>query len=87
MFGNPNTTAADDVLAANVLPPGIPDTERERTDEERCADPAFIPACVPAGGGCAAGTGFFDDEYNPEGQYDVFTFCDGGELPTEGRSR
>ncbi|HJL49381.1 MAG TPA: hypothetical protein RMG45_26220, partial [Polyangiaceae bacterium LLY-WYZ-15_(1-7)] len=78
MYGNPNSTATVDPTGPNVVPPGIPDSERERTAAERCAEPVRI---APYDG--TAGTGFFDDEYNPEGTYPVITFCDGAEIPSE----
>lgn len=84
MFGNPNTTRTEDPLGADVTPPGIPDSERTRPDADRCANPVRIPPCEPEAGGCAAGTGFFDDEYNPVGQHPLITFCDGGELRVGG---
>ena len=37
MYGNPNSDASDDPMAPNVAPPGIPDSERFRSDAERCA--------------------------------------------------
>ena len=68
-FGNPNSQNPD----SYVLPAGLPDSERMRTDEERCADPVvFDPA---------DGHRYYDDEYNPDGDYPVITFCDGGEVP------
>ncbi len=71
MFGNPNTTAVDDPTGPNVLPPGIADSDRMREDADRCANPVVIES------------GYFDDEYNPEGTHPVITFCDGGELRDE----
>jgi len=74
MYGNPNTDATSDGSPPNVLPPGVPDSERMRSNAERCATPIVIP---PYDG--SAGTGFFDEEYNPDGTYPVITFCDGAE--------
>ncbi len=79
MYGNANTDHADDPLAPNITPPGVPDSERMRTDEDRCANPVIIP---PADG--SPGTGFYDDEYNPDGAYPVITFCEGGEVVVDG---
>lgn len=85
MYGNPNTTATLDPTGANVLPPGIPDSDRERTDADRCENPVVIPPCEPDGeGGCEPGTGFFDEEYNPVGQHPAITFCDGAEVTVDG---
>ncbi len=75
MYGNPITDATSDGSPANVLPPGVPDSERMRSNADRCADPVIIP---PYDG--SAGTGFFDDEYNPDGTYQVISFCDGAEV-------
>jgi hypothetical protein len=75
MYGNPITDATADGSPANVLPPGVPDSERMRSNADRCADPVIIP---PYDG--SAGTGFFDDEYNPDGTYQVISFCDGAEV-------
>ncbi|RLB53335.1 MAG: hypothetical protein DRJ42_12240 [Deltaproteobacteria bacterium] len=79
MYGNPNTDATADGSPPNVLPPGIPDSERMRSNAERCATPVSIP---PYDG--SAGTGFFDDEYNPEGLHPVISFCDGAEVSVDG---
>ena len=86
MFENPNSTRSLDEMEANITPPGVPDSERYRTDEERCASPVVI-APEPAEGDGDPSTGFFDDEYNPLGRYPVITFCDGGELPVTGGGR
>jgi hypothetical protein len=79
MFGNPNTDRSLDPLAPNITPPGVPDSERMRPSAERCADPFVI---APYDG--TAGTGYFDDEYNPEGAHPVITFCEGGEVEVGG---
>jgi len=84
MYGNPNTTRTVTPGEANITPPGVPDTERMRSNDERCSDPVRIPPFDPED---SEGTGFFDDEYNPEGQHPVITFCDGGELPDEDKPR
>jgi hypothetical protein len=80
MFGNANTNRTDDPTEPNITPPGVPDSERDRIETQRCADPVVIPPYD----GSSANTGFFDDEYNPEGTYPVITFCDGGELVVDG---
>lgn len=68
MFGNANHDhTADGVSEPDILPPGIPDSERMRSRDERCSAP---PAAL---------TNFFDDEYNPDGTYPVIAFCDGAE--------
>lgn len=68
-FGNPSSQNPD----SYVLPAGLPDSERQRSDEERCSDPVvFDPA---------QGQRYYDDEYNPDGDFPVITFCDGGEAP------
>jgi hypothetical protein len=79
MFGNPNTDRSLDPLAPNITPPGVPDSERMRPPAERCADPLVI---APFDG--TPGTGYFDDEYNPEGAHPVITFCEGGEVEVGG---
>lgn len=50
--------------ADTVLPLGVPATEQMRSDSDRCAHPVRL-------------TGFYDDEYNPDGSLPVITFCDG----------
>lgn len=68
-FGNPNSENPDSF----VTPAGVPDSDRFRSDEERCASPVvFDPA---------EGHRYYDDEYNPDGDFRVITFCDGGETP------
>ena len=82
MFGNANTDAGEAPTDPNVLPPGIPDSTRQMSDAERCM-PASLAALTlhgqPAGGDADPRTGFFDDEYNPDGHYDVIPVCDGAE--------
>ena len=80
MFGNPNTNRTTDPREPNLTPPGVPDSERSRSQAERCGSPVVIPAYD---GG--PGTGYFDDEYNPDGAYPVITFCDGAERMVGGR--
>ncbi len=86
MFGNPNSTRSLDPDEPNVTPPGVPDSERMRTDAERCAEPVIIPPCSDpesGPGACDEGTGFFDEEFNPEGRYQMITFCDAAELAAD----
>ncbi|MCK6512463.1 hypothetical protein L6R29_21245 [Myxococcota bacterium] len=47
---------------STYYPPGVPKDWRDRPD--RCADPIRIKK-------------FYHDQYNPKGEYDVITFCDG----------
>ena len=83
MFENPNTTRSLDLSEPNITPPGVPDSERMRTRAERCSDPVVV-APNADGGDADPATGFYDDEYNPEGQYPVITFCDGREIRVDG---
>ena len=83
MYGNMNSTRALGDDEPNVTPPGIPDSRRRMSNADRCANPVIL-AAEPAGGDADPMTGFYDDEYNPEGQYPVITFCDGGELIVDG---
>jgi S-formylglutathione hydrolase FrmB len=50
------------------LPPGVPQEWWEKTPAERCAEPVVLED-------------FYDEEYNPDGSYQVITFCDGAEVP------
>jgi hypothetical protein len=94
MFSNPNTdTDAFDVVDArtpSIAPPGTPESIRTMPDPARCADGAeqvvirgHCPDASPTDT-CAADadptTGWYDDEYNPDGRWDVISFCDGGEI-------
>lgn len=83
MFENPNSTRSLDPSEPNITPPGVPDSERMRPRAERCSDPVIIAANAD-GGDADPATGFYDDEYNPEGQYPVMTFCDGAEIVVGG---
>jgi hypothetical protein len=83
MYGNMNSTGTLGEDEAHVTPPGIPDSRRQLTDVERCANPVIL-APEPSDGDADPATGFYDDEFNPEGQYPVITFCDGGELVVDG---
>ncbi|MCS6911950.1 MAG: hypothetical protein RMK29_10435 [Myxococcales bacterium] len=56
------------------LPPGVPADTLSQPPEQACRQPVVLR------GTAAGGTSpFFDGRYNPEGRYDVITFCDGGE--------
>lgn len=58
--------------ASSYLPPGVPQEYLDRTKEEMCVNPVVFDQ-------------FYDDEYNPYGEYPVITFCDGedGDPPGE----
>ncbi len=85
-YGNLNTVRSTDPTAPNITPPGVPDSFRMRTNADRCANPIVIPPCDgTAPGSCTAGTGYFDDEYNPDGAYPVITYCDGPEVTVGGQ--
>ncbi len=87
MYGNPNTTALLGATSPNVVPPGIPDSERMRSDAERCASPYVIRADCGDTPNCIENR-YYDDEYNPSGDYPVISFCDGAEVPADnGRGR
>lgn len=82
MFGNANTDTSDDPMFPDLTPPGIPDSTRMMPDADRCMTANLAALAIhgePAGGDTNAATGFFDDEYNPDGHYDVIPFCDGAE--------
>lgn len=83
MYGNMNSTGALGEDDPHVTPPGVPNSRRMMPNGERCANPVVLPP-EPAGGDADPATGFYDDEFNPEGQYPVITFCDGGELVVDG---
>jgi len=82
MFGNPNSDRTADPAEPSITPPGVPDSRRSLSDDERCADPVVIPPFDGDGDPLSGseGAGFFDDEYNPDGAYPVITFCDGREV-------
>ena len=82
MFGNANTDSGIGEDDPNVTPPGTPDDERFRSDAERCRPESLIRIePEPEAGDDDPATGWFDDEYNPEGRHPVISFCDGGEVP------
>ncbi|MFK7987617.1 MAG: hypothetical protein AB8I08_16475 [Sandaracinaceae bacterium] len=74
MFGNPNYDSSLDESEPDITPPGVADSRRAQSNTIRCMETVTIP---PDDG--TAGTGFFDDEYNPTGSYPVISFCDGAE--------
>lgn len=94
MFANPNTDTdafdAEPALTPSIAPPGTPESVRTMPDSARCADGAAQVVirghCPEAAVGDACSpdsdptTGWFDDEYNPDGRWDVISFCDGGEI-------
>ncbi len=49
-----------------LLPPGVPASELERTDEDRCATPVKVGKPYN-----------YNAEYNPDGEYDLVSYCDG----------
>ena len=84
MFGNPNSDRGLTPSDPNVTPPGVPDSVRQMSERDRCmpANQIVIPPFDGTAGDWLSGTagrGFFDDDYNPAGQYPVITFCDGGD--------
>ena len=91
MFGNPNTdTDGFDVarpLTPSIAPPGTPESWRLMPDRDRCAAGAghiTIPGRCPTaavGDACTAppGNPWYDDEYNPDGRWDIISFCDGAQ--------
>lgn len=83
MYGNANSTRSADPLEPNLTPPGVPDSFRLMTDAQQCAMPVVL-AGEAVGGDSDPATGFFDDEYNPDGVYPVMTVCDGPELRVDG---
>ena len=83
MYGNANTNHSSNPLEPNVLPPGVPDAFLQMSNMARCQTPVVI---APFNTDSPSGTGFFDDEFNPDGHYPVVTFCDGGETSSGGRS-
>jgi hypothetical protein len=67
MFGNAIVQSNPD----NALPLGVAASEAMRSDADRCARP------VRVGDPTDPMNRYYDDEYNPDGQYPVITFCDG----------
>lgn len=55
--------------SSSYLPPGVP--ADWPTTADRCNNPVVLK-------------GFFDSKYNPDGTYDVITFCDGYDSDTTG---
>jgi S-formylglutathione hydrolase FrmB len=64
MFGNSLVPSGP----TGVLPHGVPDSELQRSDAERCRTPVVV-------------NDWFDAEYNPDGSLPAITFCDGTTLP------
>jgi S-formylglutathione hydrolase FrmB len=81
MYGNPNSDRSADNSEPNLLPPGVPASFLDQDNATRCSSPIVIP---PHNSEDPA-SGFFDDEYNPDGAYPVITFCDGSEVVVDGR--
>lgn len=69
MFGNPNHDASADPSAPSIAPPGLPESIRALPDRDRCRPENQV----------VIERGFFDDEFNPDGEHPVITFCDGAE--------
>lgn len=69
MFGNPNHDASADPSAPNIAPPGLPESIRTLPETERCLPENQV----------VIASGFYDDEFNPDGTHPVITFCDGQE--------
>lgn len=57
-------------------PPGMPRDELLRPKPERCAAECRGDDC-PAPATFTIATGFYDDEYNPDGTLPVIAYCDG----------
>ena len=58
------------------LPPGVPFSELHRTQQEQCAEHPDQTFTIESG--------YFDDEYNPDGTLPVIMFCDGEDGDPEG---
>ncbi len=58
-------------------PPGMPREELLRSNRDRCFGDPPEPYTIPSG--------FYDDEYNPDGAYPVIAFCDGEDGDPRGR--
>ncbi len=69
MFGNPNTDASADPSAPDIATPGVTEELRLLPNDQRCLPENQV----------IIESGFYDDEYNPDGSYPVITFCDGAE--------
>ena len=67
MFGNPNTDTSEDPSVPDIATPGVPESIRTLPDDQRCApeNQVIIP---PYDSSSPSGTGYFDDEFNPDGQ-------------------
>lgn len=60
------------------LPPGVPETVLGQKPEVACMTPVIFKGTVSE----PTGKPFYDGRFNPKGEHDVITFCDGGE-PTD----
>ncbi len=69
-FGNIVTYNDESPYAA----PGLPLSELARAASERCS---FTAECTTNEGVFTIETGYYDDEFNPDGSLPVITFCDG----------
>lgn len=58
------------------LPPGIPENTLSQTPAEACSKPIVLKGKKSD----PSAKAFFDGRFNPEGLWDVITFCDGGEM-------
>jgi hypothetical protein len=57
--------------ASSYLPPGVPDSFAQLSPADQCAQPVRLHK-------------FFDARYNPDGAFDVITFCDGNDSSAAG---
>jgi hypothetical protein len=58
------------------LPPGVPSSTLSQPPAVACTNPVVLPGKIRDPGGKP----FYDGRYNRDGNYDVITFCDGGEV-------
>lgn len=57
------------------LPPGVPASILSQSPAQACKNPVVLAGLASA----PTGKPFYDGRFNPEGMFDVITFCDGGE--------
>ncbi len=57
------------------LPPGVPSSTVMQTPAEACKTPVVFKGKTSD----PTGKAFYDGRFNPEGKWNVITFCDGGE--------
>lgn len=83
ILGDPASAAANGGDCSFTLDPikDDPANGAQREIEQRCASTRCDPANV-----WRAETGYFDDEYNPDGSLPVISFCDGAQAGGEGTS-